>query len=103
MRRMALKAKKIFKRLSGRESGQILIMVLIMTLLGAVILTPLLSFTIGGMKQGQSNQQSTDRFYAADSGVEDAMWKIRNYEDADWPSWMQGEWTEATYTHSPAY
>jgi hypothetical protein len=103
MRRMALKAKRIFNCLSGRESGQILIMVLIMALLGAVILMPLLSFTIGGMKQGQSNEEKKNEFYAADSGVEDAMWKIRNYTDADWPSWMTGTWTEATYANSPAY
>ena len=77
-------------------------MVLILVLLGAVILTPLLSFTIGGMKQGQSNENKKNEFYAADAGIEDAMWKIRNYEDSDWPAWMQGDWTESTYTNDPA-
>ena len=76
MRRMALKARKIFSCPRGRESGQILILVLILIILGAVILTPLLSFTIGGLKQGQAHDEKKNEFYAADTGIEDATWWI---------------------------
>lgn len=37
-------------------------------------------------------------YYAADAGVEDAMWRIRNDK---LPDWMLGNWGEATYKHDP--
>ena len=99
--KIALKTekKRIFRCLKGGESGQILIMVLILLLLGTVILTPLLSFTIGGMKQGQSDEQNKSKFYAADSGVEDGMWQVSN---GSLPSWMSvSPWDHTVYQHTP--
>ena len=62
-------------------------LVLILVIVGAAILTPLLSFTISGMKQGQSNEQSTDRYYAADTGIEDAQWWIgKEYLSTKFPN-----------------
>src|SRR4030042_3455571 len=95
--------RRIFNCLTGRQTGITLLVVLLLLVLGAVILTPALSFIISGLKQGQAQEETMQEFYAADMGIEDAMWKIKNYEDEDWPAWMRGEWSEATYTNVPAY
>jgi len=61
-----------------KESGQALILVLILLLLGALIITPLLAFMSTGLLAGKANEESMLRLYAADAGVEDAIWKIMN-------------------------
>lgn len=64
--------------LSKRESGQAFILVLILLLIGGLMLPPLLSLVSTGLKASQVYQQKTDELYAADAGVEYALWKIRN-------------------------
>jgi len=64
--------------LSKRESGQAFILVLILLLIGGLMLPPLLGFVSTGLKAGQLCEQKTDELYAADAGVEDALWKIKN-------------------------
>ena len=97
-KRMAGVKKKL--RLAGGQSGQTAFMtVLVLLILGGLIIVPLLGFTISGLKQGQAHEERTHEFYAADAGVEDAMWKIRN--DA-LPDGMQGPWDDMAY-HSGAY
>lgn len=81
--------------LTGGESGQsAFVAVLILLLLGGLIIVPLLSLAISGLTQGQAHEERTHEFYAADAGVEDAMYKIRN--DA-LPDYMQGPWDELAY------
>jgi len=61
------------------QSGQgALIVVLIMLVLGAVIIGPLLGFMVTGLKAGQTHEGITQGYYAADAGVEDALWQIKH-------------------------
>ncbi len=65
---------------SVNEKGQALILVLILLLVGALIITPLLSYMGTGLKTGQVYEKKTDGLYAADAGVEDALWRIKYSE-----------------------
>ncbi len=101
MKEMIRKARRMLGCLNREESGfGTLMVVLAMVILGALILTPLLAFTISGMDQGQTHQERTDEYYAADTGVEDALWKVRN--DA-LPEWMKETWGEYAFSHDFTY
>ena len=63
--------------LSKRESGQAFILVLILLLMGGLMLPPLLSFVSTGLKANQVYEEKTDELYAADAGVEYAIYNIR--------------------------
>jgi hypothetical protein len=72
-------ARKIdVKRLIRDEKGQALVLVLILLLVGGLISGPLLSYMGAGLNTGQVYERRTDELYAADAGVEDAVWKIQN-------------------------
>ncbi len=58
------------------EKGQALILVLILLLVGGLMLTPLLGFMGSGLIVGQVYEKKADELYAADAGIEDALWKI---------------------------
>jgi len=71
------KLRKMLTHPRKNESGQgVLAMVLILLMLGAIILTPLLVFMSTGLKAGGVYESKMQEFYAADAGVEDAIWKI---------------------------
>jgi len=59
------------------ERGQALIMVLVFLLLGSLTITPLLSYMGTALKTGRMYQDKTEELYAADSGIEDAIWQIK--------------------------
>jgi hypothetical protein len=65
------------KRLMKDEKGQALILVLLLLLIGSLIVTPTLSFMRTGIQSGRVYEQKDCEIYAADAGVEDAMWRIR--------------------------
>lgn len=61
------------------ERGQALMLVLILLLLGGLIITPMLSHISTGLKVGEEvYEEKMYRLYAADSGVEDGLWEIKN-------------------------
>lgn len=62
------------------QKGQALILVLIFLLVGGLIIAPLLTYMGTGLKVGQMHEQTMKRFYAADAGIEDALWKLKNYQ-----------------------
>jgi len=70
--------KIVVKRLIRDEKGQALVMVLILLLIGGLISAPLLSYMGTGLNTGEVYARRTDELYAADAGVEDAVWKIQN-------------------------
>ena len=71
------KLKRMLTHPRKNESGQgALAIVLLLLMLGAVILTPLLVFMSTGVKAGQVYESKLQEFYAADAGVEDAIWNI---------------------------
>ena len=66
------------KRLIRDEKGAALVMVLILLLIGGLISAPLLSYMGTGLITGEVYERRTVELYAADAGVEDAVWKIQN-------------------------
>ena len=73
------KLKKTLTHLRKGESGQgALAIVVILLMLGAIILTPLLVFMSTGIKAGGVYESKVQEFYAADAGVADGLWQIKN-------------------------
>jgi hypothetical protein len=70
LRRIAL------KRLIRDEKGYILILVLVLLVLGGLILTPLLGLMSTGLISGRVYESKMHEYYAADAGVEDALWRL---------------------------
>jgi len=67
------------------EKGQALILALILLLIGGLIIAPLMGFMSTGLIAGQVFEKKMDGLYAADAGVEDALWKIKNDPPATYP------------------
>ena len=59
------------------ESGKILILVLVLLVVGGLLLTPLLGLMSTGLASGQVYEKKAAELYAADAGVEEAIWYIR--------------------------
>ena len=68
--------RKVLKRVKS-EVGQAFILVLLLLLIGGLLLPPLLSLSITGLKTGQIYESKTDEMYSADSGLEHALWQIK--------------------------
>ena len=59
------------------EKGQALILVLIMVTIGSLIIVSLLGFIGTGSKSGTVSLKKTNELYAADAGIQDAVWQIK--------------------------
>ena len=59
------------------ESGQALIAVLVLLMIGSLTLPPVLSQIGTALDTGQVYESKMDELYAADSGIEDAIWQIK--------------------------
>jgi hypothetical protein len=71
--------KMIMNGLVRDEKGAgVLALVLVLLVVGGLVLTPLLGLMGTGLISGQVYEKKTDELYAADAGVEDAIWKIQN-------------------------
>jgi len=70
--------KTASNKLRRDETGQAFILVLILLILGALIIAPLLGFMSTGLIAGQLNEERMAELYAADAGIEDAIWKLMN-------------------------
>ena len=70
--------KTIMKVAMRDEKGKVLIMVLILLVVGGVVLAPLLGLAATGLSSGTVYESKALEYYAADGGVEDAIWKIMN-------------------------
>lgn len=69
--------KKILKRIAKEEGGQVFILALVLLIVGGLVITPLLNYMGTGLKAGQTFENETEELYAADAGVEDAMWQLQ--------------------------
>lgn len=58
------------------EKGNVFILILILLIVGGLILTPLLGLMSTGLVSGMVYERKTSELYAADAGVEDAIWRI---------------------------
>ena len=85
--------KTIVKRLIRDEKGQALVIALILLALGGLIAAPLLAYMNTGLTTGGVYERKADELYAADAGVEDAVWKIQQGDvqicpgSPDWPTY----------------
>ena len=70
--------KIAMKRLIRDEKGAALILALILLLIGGLMSAALLGHMGSGILAGQVHERRTAELYAADAGVEDAIWKIQN-------------------------
>jgi hypothetical protein len=76
--------KKLLRSLARNESGQAALMaVLVLLILGGLLTVPLLNFMSSGLEVGRVHEESTEEFYAADAGVEDALRKLANNIDLE--------------------
>ena len=97
-----MKQKRLNGLISG-EKGQTLIIVMILMLVSALIIAPMLNHVGSGMKTGKEvYEERMKLFYAADAGVEDALWYLQGESrmeqlDSDW------EPDDTTWTLDPSY
>lgn len=68
--------KKVIKKILRGERGQALPMVLILIGVSGLIVAPLLFYMSSGLSVGMTYERLSEEFYAADAGVEDALWHI---------------------------
>lgn len=68
------------KNLARDEKGAALIIALILLLIGGLISAALLNHMGSGILASQVHERRTAELYAADAGVEDAIWKIQHGE-----------------------
>jgi hypothetical protein len=75
------------KTLIRDEKGAAIVLALILLLVGGLISAPLLSHMGSGLLAGEVYEARTAELYAADAGVEDAIWKIQNQDAVEgaWP------------------
>lgn len=90
--------RKARRVLRGESGFSTLIVVLVILAVGAIIITPLLVFVITGQRAGETHERTTHRFYAADTGIQDGMWKVSS---GDYPDEWKGTWDDAVYGADP--
>ena len=96
--------KRTLNKVTADEKGQALIIVLILLLLGGLIIAPMLSYMGSGLKTGKDvYEERMYGQYAADSGVEDALYKIQ-VDDAAMPDeWEEDPWAWDAYSTPYTY
>jgi len=73
--------KTTMKTLARDEKGAALLLAIILLLVGGLIAAPLLAHMGTGILTGEVYETRTAELYAADAGVEDAVWKIQHQVD----------------------
>jgi predicted acyltransferase (DUF342 family) len=68
---------KRIKRITRGEIGKALILDLILLTVGGLVLTPMLGLMSTGLVAGQLSEKKTAELYAADAGVEYAIWHLQ--------------------------
>lgn len=98
--------KNTLKKLTADEKGQVLIIVMLLMLVSVLIVAPMLSYVSSGLLTGKNVYESKmHEFYAADAGVEHALWYLQSkarMEQLD-PDWEQDdyEWTKTYQLTDP--
>jgi Tfp pilus assembly protein PilX len=75
--------KAAVKSIIKDERGKALVVALILLVVGGLIMTPLLGLMTTGLASGQVYEKKTAELYAADSGVEYAIWHLEQAGDPD--------------------
>jgi hypothetical protein len=74
--------ENVVKKLVKSEKGAALILVLVVLLVGGLIAGGLLQHMGAGLLSGEVYGRRTAELYAADAGVESAIWKIQHPDEA---------------------
>ena len=90
--------KKLLRTINRERGLAPLAIVLVLMLMGTLTLPALLRFVGTGLKTEKVIEEKALEYYAADAGVEDALWRIKNDR---LPDWMLGDWGESAYNHEP--
>jgi hypothetical protein len=72
--------RTILNRAIRDEKGQALLLAIILLLVAGLIAAPLLAHMGTGILTGEVYETRTAELYAADAGVEDAVWKIQHQD-----------------------
>ncbi len=59
------------------EKGQVLPVVLVLMLIGGLLIAPSLSYATTSLNVGQIVEKKVRGLYAADAGIEDALWRLK--------------------------
>ncbi len=63
---------------SKHEQGQVLVMVLLVLAVGTLLLGAYLAYVSASHRSGQDANKAITQRYAAEAGVEDALWRLSN-------------------------
>ena len=77
--------KRWLSELREGERGLVLPIVLAMLVLGSLLIVPSLNYAATSLKAGEMVEENAEGLYAADAGVEDALWKLLNDKPASFP------------------
>ncbi len=69
--------KFIRSRFLSDETGMALIIVLVLLLMGSLTILPVLAHLSTALKTGVKYEGKSNELYAADAGIEDAIWRIK--------------------------
>lgn len=70
--------KKWLSEIRRGETGLVLPIVLVMLALGSLLIVPSLNYVSTSLKTGEMVEKNVKGLYAADAGIEDALWKLLN-------------------------
>ncbi len=76
--------RRLIKVIKG-EKGQALPAVLILLVLGGLLIAPCLSYAATSLNSGRVIEKNVNGLYAADAGIEDALWRLKNDPPASYP------------------
>ncbi len=77
--------KNWLSRVIRGEVGQALPIVLAMLAVGSLLIVPLLNFVSTSLNAGETVERKIEGLYAADAGVEDALWRLKYNKPASFP------------------
>ena len=77
--------KKWLSEIRRGETGFVLPIVLAMLVVGSLMIVPSLNYISTCLKTGEMVEENVKGLYAAEAGVEDALWKLQNDIPASFP------------------
>jgi hypothetical protein len=89
--------KKLLRSWVRNESGQgVLLTVLVLLVLGALITVPLLDFMSTGLEAGRVHEIRTEEYYAADAGVEEAIYWLPQLGENNGTAGPYADWVRTS-------
>jgi hypothetical protein len=77
--------KEIIFKVIKRQDGVALPAVLAMLVIGGFLIVPSINYVVTNLKAGSMAEEEFKAILAADCGVEDALWKIKNDTPSEFP------------------